>query len=53
MRRTAVIWLAGCIAWTIDFAVNVAKHNMQHAQLALILAVLFGIAYGFYRTQSR
>ena len=53
MRRTAVIWLAGCIAWTVDFGVNLAYSHTQHAQLALIMAVLFGIAYAFYRTQSR
>ena len=53
MRRTAVIWLVGCIAWTVDFAVNVAKHHTPHAQLALLMAVMFGIAYAFYRTQSR
>ena len=53
MRRTAVIWLAGCIAWTVDFAANVYKHHAQHAQLALMMAVMFGIAYAFYRTQPR
>ena len=53
MRRTAVIWLAGCIAWTVDFAANVYKHHTQHAQLALLMALMFGIAYAFYRTQPR
>ena len=53
MRRTAVIWLAGCIAWTIDFVANLAQRHTQHAQLALIMAILFGIAYGFYRNQPR
>ena len=53
MRRTAVIWLAGCIAWSVDALVNLFAHHTQHAQLALIMAVLFGIAYGFYRSQAR
>ena len=53
MRRTAVIWLAGCIAWTVDFVANLVLRHTQHAQLALIMAILFGIAYAFYRTQSR
>ncbi len=53
MRKTAVIWLAGCIAWTVDFGVNAAYHHAQHAQLALIMAILFAIAYAFYRTQGR
>lgn len=53
MRRSAVIWLVGCIAWTVDFVANVVKHHAQHAQLALLMALMFGIAYGFYRTQSR
>ena len=53
MRRYAWIWLAGCLAWLFDVVVNVTYHNVQHAELALIMAVLFGIAYGFYRTQGR
>ena len=53
MRRHAWVWLAGCIAWTIDFLVNALHRNMPHAELAFILAVLFGIAYAFYITQGR
>ncbi len=53
MRRTAVIWLAGCIAWSVDAVVNLRLHHLQHAQLALLMAVLFGIAYGFYRRETR
>lgn len=53
MRRSSWIWLAGCLAWSVDLAVNLAYHRMQHAELALMLAVLFGIAYAFYRSQPR
>lgn len=53
MRRTAWIWLAGCLAWTLDCGVNLVYGNRAHAELALTLAVLFGIAYGFYRNQPR
>lgn len=53
MRGTAIIWLVGCIAWTVDFLANLALHHTQHAQLALLMAILFGIAYAFYRTQKR
>ena len=53
MRRYAWIWMAGCIAWVADLVINLARRNAQHAELALIMAVLFGIAYAFYRTQGR
>ena len=53
MRSYAWIWLAGCIAWTIDTVANAILHHVQHAELALIMALLFGIAYAFYRTQGR
>lgn len=53
MRRLAWIWLAGCLAWTLDFGVNLYAGNRAHAELALLLAILFGIAYAFYRNQPR
>lgn len=53
MRRTTWIWLAGCLAWTLDCGVNLVYGNRPHAELALILSVLFGIAYMFYRNQPR
>ena len=53
MRRVAWIWLAGCLAWALDFGVNALHGNRPHAELALLLAVLFGIAYAFYRNQPR
>jgi len=53
MRRTAWIWAAGCIAWTVDALVCLHVRNVPHAQLAFLLAIMFGIAFGFYRTQNR
>ncbi len=53
MRRTAWIWLAGCLAWTLDCGVNAFHGNRPHAELALLLAILFGIAYAFYGSQPR
>ena len=53
MRKHAWVWLAGCLAWIFDLVVNLVVRNMPHAELALIMAVLFGIAYAFYRSQPR
>jgi hypothetical protein len=53
MRKTAWIWLAGCIAWTVDAAVSLSLHSARHAELALLVAIVFGIAWLFYRSQAR
>lgn len=53
MRKTAWIWLAGCIAWTFDAAVSLVLHAAAHAELAFVMAVLFGVAWLFYRSQPR
>jgi hypothetical protein len=53
MRRTAWIWLVGCVAWLIDGLVNVYLHSVQHAELAFLVAIMFGIAWLFYRNQRR
>lgn len=53
MRSTAWIWLAGCIAWTLDAGVSVYYHNQKHAVIAVCLALLFGIAWLSYRGQKR
>ncbi len=53
MRRTAWIWLAGCIAWTADCLVSIRLHSPQHAELALMMALLFLVAWLFYRSQPR
>ena len=53
MRKTAWIWLVGCIAWTFDAAVSLVVHSAAHAELAFVLALLFGVAWLFYRSQPR
>jgi len=51
MAQFSWIWLAGCIAWTIDGLACLRYPSKQHAELAFVMAVLFGIAWGFYRQQ--
>lgn len=53
MRKTAWIWLAGTLAWTADGLVSLRLHSAQHAELAFLLALLFLVAWLFYRTQPR
>lgn len=53
MRRTAWVWLVGCIAWAVDGVINAVLHATQHAELAFLMALLFGIAWLFYRNQRR
>ena len=53
MRKTAWIWLAGCIAWTLDAVVSIHYGNQKHAVIAVCLALLFAIAWLFYRNQRR
>ena len=51
LRRTAWIWLAGCIAWTVDGLISVHLHAAPHAELAFLMALLFLVAWLFYRSQ--
>ncbi len=53
MRKTAWIWLVGCIAWTVDGLANVVRRAPQHAELGFLMGLLFGIAWLFYRNQPR
>jgi hypothetical protein len=53
MRKTAWIWLVGCLAWFVDGVVSLRLHSTPHAELAFLLALLFGIAWLFYRAQPR
>ena len=53
LRRTAWIWMAGCIAWTVDGAISLHGHALAHAELAFLMALLFGIAWLFYRSPWR
>ncbi len=54
MRRTAWIWAIGSAAWTFDAIVNLHYHNRPHAELALMVAIMFAIAWAYYsRAQGR
>ncbi|HEX4154799.1 MAG TPA: hypothetical protein VHY48_04230 [Acidobacteriaceae bacterium] len=53
MRRTSWIWAVGCAAWIIDGCISVSLHATAHAELAFLVAALFGVAWLFYRTQPR
>ena len=53
MRRTSWIWMAGCIAWAVDGLVCLRYPDKRHAELAFTLAILFAIAWAFYRQQKR
>ncbi len=53
MRWTAWIWAVGCAAWFIDGLVCLRYTDKRHAELAFMLAVLFGIAWAFYRQPKR
>lgn len=53
MRRTAWVWLAGCMAWTLDTLVSLHYGNAKHAVIGACLAMLFCIAWLFYRGQAR
>jgi hypothetical protein len=51
MRRTAWIWAVGSAAWTFDAIVNLYYRNRPHAELSFMVAVMFGIAWAYYRQQ--
>jgi len=54
MRRTAWIWAVGSAVWTFDAIVNLYYHHRPHAELALMVAITFGVAWAYYsRPQSR
>ena len=53
MRRTAWIWLAGCIAWLFDAGLSLHYHATARAELNFLIAMLFGFAYAFYASQKR
>lgn len=41
------------MAWLLDGLVNAYLHAVQHAELAFLMALMFGIAWLFYRNQRR
>ena len=51
MKKTAWIWLAGCIAWFVDGLLHLRLHAWPHAELAFAMAALFLVAWLFYRIQ--
>ena len=53
MRRFAWIWLAGCIVWLFNAGLSLHSHATQRAELNLLVAVMFGLAYAFYASQKR
>ena len=53
MRRTAWVWMAGCIAWFVDALLQARVRAWPHAELAVVLAAMFGVAWLFYRKQER
>ena len=52
MRKTAWIWFAGFLAWLADALISLRMHNMLHARLALMVAIVFFTAGLFYRRQT-
>jgi hypothetical protein len=53
MRRTAWIWMVGCVVWTFDGLLHVRLGQWPHAWLAFALAGMFGVAWVFYSRQTR
>ncbi len=53
LKRTAWIWAAGAAAWAVDGGVALTLHSSQHAALAFLMALLFLVAWLFYRGQKR
>ena len=52
-RWAAWVWFAGCAAWVVDAAVSARFRAWAHAELALMVAMLFFAAGLFYRAQGR
>ncbi len=46
------IWAAGCIAWAVDGLLCLRYPDKSHAVLGFLMALLFGIAWLFYRQQK-
>jgi hypothetical protein len=52
MRKTAWIWFLGFAAWLTDSLLSLRLHNVIHARLALMVAIVFFTAGLFYRRQT-
>jgi hypothetical protein len=53
MRRTAWIWAVGSATWTFDGIVNLYYRSWPHAELAFMVALMFGIAWAYYYRQQK
>jgi hypothetical protein len=51
-QKTAWIWFAGFAAWLADALLSLRMHNVLHARLALMVAIVFFTAGLFYRRQT-
>jgi hypothetical protein len=52
MRKTAWIWFLGFAAWLADSLISLRFHNVLHARVALVVAIVFLTAGLFYRRQT-
>ena len=53
MRRSAWIWAVGSAVWTFDCIVNLYYRSLPHAELAFLVAIMFAIAWAYYRKETR
>lgn len=52
MRKTAWIWALGCLVWVFDTALHAHRQDWGNAGIGLLLAVLFFVAWVFFRQQK-
>ena len=52
LRKTAWIWFVGFVAWLGDALLSLRYHNLLHARIALVVAIVFFTAGLFYRRQT-
>jgi hypothetical protein len=53
MKKLSWIWFLGFFAWLADAVVQLLLHARAHAELALMVALVFLAAGLFYRDQPR
>jgi hypothetical protein len=52
MKKLTWIWFLGSFAWLADAVVQLRLHARAHAELALMVALVFLAAALFYRNQK-
>ena len=52
MRWSVWIWAVGCAVWVLDGLLALRAGNLPQAKLAFLLALLFAIAFAFFREQQ-